>query len=546
MAETKRGTVLVVDDEDVNINLLEAYLMDDYDIVTAQCGIEALARVEEHNPDIILLDIMMPGMTGYEVCERLKQSDKTKYIPIVMVTALFNIEDRIKGIEAGADDFLTKPLDRIEINTRVRSLFRIKQLRDDLIKETVQAKLYLDLAAVVLLVVNENGDISLVSKKGLEILGYDNEEDVVGVNWFAQHVPEYSKAESIKLFKDLAQGTTEFNGYVESTILARNGIERVIGWNNFVFLENDNGSKNILISGTDVTERKEAEEKIKKANDYLDNLIKASPIAILSLDSNYNIVTANKNAAELLGFDVSSLVAKPISSLIGNNVLPEFIDREDFELDFITLGNDVTTMNVSTSVIADYDGEQGLIIVMQNMSRLQGLFVTPLTEDVGEGSKANDVDVGSGFLYISDDVGTSYAYDVFADLMKQGKPGLCITRNNPKNIRAQYGLSKTPFIWLTKNKGGEQQSIDSTELFKIHPTISDFVNKVDDGIVLLDGLEYLLLDNEFISILKLIEQSNDTIMASNSRMILRIDPDTLENKEFHLLKRWMKHLHTSR
>ena len=546
MAETKRGTVLVVDDEDVNINLLEAYLMDDYDIVTAQCGIEALARVEEHNPDIILLDIMMPGMTGYEVCERLKQSEKTKYIPIVMVTALFNIEDRIKGIEVGADDFLTKPLDRIEINTRVRSLFRIKQLRDDLIKETVQAKLYLDLAAVVLLVVNENGDISLVSKKGLEILGYDNEEDVVGVNWFAQHVPEYSKAESIKLFKDLAQGTTEFNGYVESTILARNGIERVIGWNNFVFLENDNGSKNILISGTDVTERKEAEEKIKKANDYLDNLIKASPIAILSLDSNYNIVTANKNAAELLGFDVSSLVAKPISSLIGNNVLPEFIDREDFELDFITLGNDVTTMNVSTSVIADYDGEQGLIIVMQNMSRLQGLFVTPLTEDVGEGSKANDVDVGSGFLYISDDVGTSYAYDVFADLMKQGKPGLCITRNNPKNIRAQYGLSKTPFIWLTKNKGGEQQSIDSTELFKIHPTISDFVNKVDDGIVLLDGLEYLLLDNEFISILKLIEQSNDTIMASNSRMILRIDPDTLENKEFHLLKRWMKHLHTSR
>ena len=546
MAETKRGTVLVVDDEDVNINLLEAYLMDDYDIVTAQCGIEALASVEEHNPDIILLDIMMPGMTGYEVCERLKQSEKTKYIPIVMVTALFNIEDRIKGIEAGADDFLTKPLDRIEINTRVRSLFRIKQLRDDLIKETVQAKLYLDLAAVVLLVVNENGDISLVSKKGLEILGYDNEEDVVGVNWFAQHVPEYSKAESIKLFKDLAQGTTEFNGYVESTILARNGIERVIGWNNFVFLENDNGSKNILISGTDVTERKEAEEKIKKANDYLDNLIKASPIAILSLDSNYNIVTANKNAAELLGFDVSSLVAKPISSLIGNNVLPEFIDREDFELDFITLGNDVTTMNVSTSVIADYDGEQGLIIVMQNMSRLQGLFVTPLTEDVGEGSKANDVDVGSGFLYISDDVGTSYAYDVFADLMKQGKPGLCITRNNPKNIRAQYGLSKTPFIWLTKNKGGEQQSIDSTELFKIHPTISDFVNKVDDGIVLLDGLEYLLLDNEFISILKLIEQSNDTIMASNSRMILRIDPDTLENKEFHLLKRWMKHLHTSR
>ncbi|WP_406659690.1 DUF835 domain-containing protein [Methanolobus sp. ZRKC3] len=541
----KKGKVLVVDDELMNVRLLEAYLIRDYEVITASGGVEALEKVKAHDPDIILLDLMMPDITGYEVCRILKDSGETRFTPIIMVTALSTLDDRIKGINAGADDFLTKPLDRLEINTRVRSLLRIKKLHDDLVKEMDQAKMYLDMAAVVVLVLDEKGNVSLISKKGLEVLGYNKEEDIVGTNWFTNHVPESHRENASDRFRAFIAGNSTFDGYVESPVLTRDRKEKLIGWNNIVLLDEGEELRRILVSGTDITERKEAEEKIRRANEYLDNLMKASPISILSLDSEAKIVTANKTAAEMLGFDAGELVTKPISSLMESDVLPEFVDRVDFEMLFITADGQSIPMNVSTSVIEADDGSQGLIMVIQDMSKLQGLFITPLTEDIGDDSKINSVELESGFMYLSDEYDSLDSYNIFADLVKQGKPGLCITRKNPGNIRAHYGLSKTPLVWLTKNRDSSQQTIDSTELFKIHPTISDFIRKVDNGVVLVDGFEYLLLDNDFISLLKLIEQTNDTIMASNSRMILQIDPSTLEKKEFHLLKRWMKQLKAS-
>lgn len=127
--------VLVVDDHPQNVELLEAYLAPEgYDVVTAYDGIEALERVEEGAPDIVLLDVMMPRMDGYEVCKKMKEDEATRFIPIVMVTALKELEDKIKSIESGADDFLTKPIVKIELLTRIRSLIRVKRLHDDLEK----------------------------------------------------------------------------------------------------------------------------------------------------------------------------------------------------------------------------------------------------------------------------------------------------------------------------------------------------------------------------------------------------------------------------
>lgn len=101
--------VLVVDDIPANVKLLEARLLAEYfDVVTAEDGFKALAICDEEQVDIILLDIMMPGMDGFEVCERLKANPKTAHIPVVMVTALDQPSDRVRGLKAGADDFLTK------------------------------------------------------------------------------------------------------------------------------------------------------------------------------------------------------------------------------------------------------------------------------------------------------------------------------------------------------------------------------------------------------------------------------------------------------
>jgi len=125
--------ILVVDDIAANVKLLEAKLSAEYfDVVTATNGVDALAICERGDADIVLLDVMMPGMNGFEVCRRLKTGATTAHIPVVMVTALDQPSDRLKGLDAGADDFLTKPLDDIALFARVRSLVRLKSVTDEL------------------------------------------------------------------------------------------------------------------------------------------------------------------------------------------------------------------------------------------------------------------------------------------------------------------------------------------------------------------------------------------------------------------------------
>jgi two-component system cell cycle response regulator len=125
--------VLVVDDVPANVKLLEARLSAEYlDVTTAYSGAEALALCERAECDIVLLDVMMPDMDGFEVCRRLKSNPATHHIPVVMVTALDQPSDRVRGLEAGADDFLTKPVTDVALVSRVRSLARLKMVTDEL------------------------------------------------------------------------------------------------------------------------------------------------------------------------------------------------------------------------------------------------------------------------------------------------------------------------------------------------------------------------------------------------------------------------------
>src|SRR3984885_7285260 len=125
--------VLVVDDILANVKLLEARLSAEYfDVVTAMSGAEALTISVRAECDLVLLDVMMPDMDGFEVCRRLKTNPATHHIPVVMVTALDQPSDRVRGLEAGADDFLTKPVPDLELIARVRSLTRLKMMIDEL------------------------------------------------------------------------------------------------------------------------------------------------------------------------------------------------------------------------------------------------------------------------------------------------------------------------------------------------------------------------------------------------------------------------------
>jgi two-component system cell cycle response regulator len=124
--------ILVVDDLEPNVKLLEAKLSSEYfDVITATDGASALRMVEKEAPHIVLLDVMMPGMDGFEVCRKIKENQATTHIPVVMVTALSDASDRVRGLESGADDFLTKPLNDSALFARVRSLVRLKLLTDE-------------------------------------------------------------------------------------------------------------------------------------------------------------------------------------------------------------------------------------------------------------------------------------------------------------------------------------------------------------------------------------------------------------------------------
>jgi CheY-like chemotaxis protein/class 3 adenylate cyclase len=139
MTMSAPATILVVDDIPLNVKLLADLLaVKGYAVTTAASGDEALRKVESERPDLVLLDVVMPGMSGYEVCRAIRGNPATGILPVIMVTALDPAAERIKGLDAGADDFLTKPINQPELLARVRSLLRIKSLYDTVQEQASQ------------------------------------------------------------------------------------------------------------------------------------------------------------------------------------------------------------------------------------------------------------------------------------------------------------------------------------------------------------------------------------------------------------------------
>lgn len=129
----RKFKVLIVDDNKVNVELIKAQLKPfNYVIQVAYDGEEALEKINSNPPDIVLLDLMMPKISGYEVCRWVKQNKATQFIPVIIITALQELDDKIKAIELGAEDFLVKPFNKLELCTRIKSLLHMKSLHDDL------------------------------------------------------------------------------------------------------------------------------------------------------------------------------------------------------------------------------------------------------------------------------------------------------------------------------------------------------------------------------------------------------------------------------
>ncbi|MCU1383627.1 MAG: Blue-light-activated protein [Acidobacteria bacterium] len=297
--------VLIVDDELQNRKLLEVMLgPEGLAVESAVNGEDALRKVARQPPDLILLDVMMPGMDGYEVAAAIKGNPATRNIPVIMITAMDDREARLRGLSVGAEDFLTKPVDRAELCVRVKNLLRLKAYGDyydqysqrlagevsartaDLREERDRAQRYLDTAGVILLALDPDGRITLVNRYACTMLGWTADE-LLGRDWVETCVPaRIGDAVRATLADTLraAIGEGDRLHLSENPIVTRAGIERLIEWRSTVVRDGRGAIAGSFRSGTDVTERTQAVRALSATEGRTRFVLQSADVGTWDLD----------------------------------------------------------------------------------------------------------------------------------------------------------------------------------------------------------------------------------------------------------------------
>lgn len=256
-----RQKILIVDDEKINVALLTSYLSEEYDVITASNGEAALLIVKEEEPDLILLDVIMPGMDGFDVCRVIKHEYNLDFIPIIMLTALTSKDDHQRGIEVGADDFLKKPADKFELEKKITALLRIKEQHDWLLMDRNKAYEYLDYIGSLVAVLDTNYKLIHINKKGSDILGY-NRKNIINRDWLDLFVAESYTGHVRNRYERMLMngaGSSEYHEYPIMTITRK---EKLFKWYDSVLTEESCNAKYILISGEDITEKRKDEIRL--------------------------------------------------------------------------------------------------------------------------------------------------------------------------------------------------------------------------------------------------------------------------------------------
>jgi PAS domain S-box-containing protein len=368
-------TILIVDDDPLNVKLLEAFLSKHHSVLGAYSGEEALEIMGSKPVDLVILDIMMPGMDGYEVCHRIKSNESTKMIPVIVITALSSKDDRIKGIDAGADEFLVKPIDRVEVLTRVRTLLKNKHLYDELKGEKDRVQSYLDIAGCIIVAFNYDGTVKLANKKCCQLLGY-TEQELIGQNWVDVAIPDDEKEHVSWLFESIANGNLELAKINENGILTKNKEKRIIHWNNSYLKDSKGNIIGMLSSGSDLTEERLATMKIQASESKFRALFDNAADAILIFDFDCNIIDANSIASDMLGYSVDELLKMNRHDLVApelhgvcNERLQDVMENHSTRMEMVCMTKEGSRLPVEMGVrIIEYDGKQVLLSNVRDIS----------------------------------------------------------------------------------------------------------------------------------------------------------------------------------
>ena len=325
--------VLCVDDEPKNLALLEAMLLPrGYGVVLASSGQEALEKIKTEQIDLCLLDVMMPGIDGFEVCRRIKSDDRYRNIPVVMITSYTGSIHRTLGIEAGAEDFISKPFDRFEVLARIKMLLEVKSLNDQL--NAAREELFHIIASSAqdaILMLNEVGNSTFWNEAAERIFGYTREE-IIGQNMHAILPPMPYREAHIRAFPHFQQtgNGAAIGKTLELSALRKDGSEFPLELSlSAVRVNNTWHSIGIV---RDITTHKAVLKTLENALEFKRVLMDAIPSPIFFKDLECKYTGGNKAFGQYIGFSKEQFIGKSVFDIFPPELAEKYytFDREMF------------------------------------------------------------------------------------------------------------------------------------------------------------------------------------------------------------------------
>lgn len=317
----QKSTIFIVDDElSIHDIFRSIFSRDEYNLVFAKNGTEALDKAKKITLDLILLDLIMPDMSGFEVCRSLRADPLLAEVPIIMITTAFERETRLKGIEAGADDFITKPFDIEELELRVKTITRLNRYRK-IIAERAKSELLVELSPEGIAIVDIEGTITLANHAFKRMLGSKDEEDIIGRR-LTSFIPRERHESCANFLDDVNK--SELHQRIETIFLRLDGgklpvdiVAANINWND---------KPSAYIVARDITERQRAEEALRQSEDRFRTLTEHSSDAIAIVDIDGNLKYLSQSNVRVQGDKPEDLIGISFADLIHPDDLKGLIE----------------------------------------------------------------------------------------------------------------------------------------------------------------------------------------------------------------------------
>jgi len=250
----QQPTIMVVDDNVVNLSLMEAMITSaGYGVILCESRDACLEAVRQNTPDIVLVDVTLPDLKGFQVLRQLKADEMMSMIPVIVVTAPIDLKDRIEAIDAGADDFLPKPVTRIELLGRVRALLKAKACNARIVESEQRYRELVQSANVIILAKDSTDKITFMNEFGLDFFGYESEE-IIGRTEIETILPEYeSTGRNLKLNAEAVKTNIDLYRRYNHENITKMGRRVWVDWTNRRIVDKQTGEMGLLSVGIDVT-----------------------------------------------------------------------------------------------------------------------------------------------------------------------------------------------------------------------------------------------------------------------------------------------------